>query len=131
VIGTNANLSHFSQSQSSNNKINNTKRKDEEYINNKIEKNKNNRFNAFLLSNSLKDYEEINGNSIYKTIDTKQQNNNIIIGFFITAQGRTQLYETMADIEEAGGTVYYTDTDSIITNININDNEKLKLKYGV
>jgi hypothetical protein len=114
-----------------NNKINNTKRKDEEYINNKIEKNKNNRFNAFLLSNSLKDYEEINGNSIYKTIDTKQQNNNIIIGFFITAQGRTQLYETMADIEEAGGTVYYTDTDSIITNININDNEKLKLKYNV
>lgn len=114
-----------------NNKINNTKGKDAEYINNKIEKNKNNRFNAFLLSDTLTDYEEINGNSIYKTIERKQQNNNIIIGFFITAQGRTKLYDTIKDIEEAGGTVYYTDTDSIITNYNITENEKLKLKYNV
>jgi hypothetical protein len=98
----------------------------------KIEKNKNNKFNAFLMSDKLISNEEISGHSIYKIEgEIKEPLSNIIISFFITAQGRQKIYDTINNIEEQGGTVYYTDTDSIITNLNINENEELTHKYNV
>lgn len=44
----------------------------------------------------------------------------------VTAKARIHLFSLMNDIIEAGGKVYYTDTDSVITNIDIGDPQ-----YGI
>lgn len=51
------------------------------------------------------------------------------IAISVTAQARIWLHTIMTDIQKAGGTIYYCDTDSVITNLRIEDNEELKNKY--
>jgi len=48
------------------------------------------------------------------------------IAVAVTAKARIHLYSLMYDVIQAGGRIYYTDTDSIITNIDIRDPQ-----YGI
>lgn len=47
------------------------------------------------------------------------------IGLFITSYARIKLFNAMNDILKVGGVVYYCDTDSIITDVNIKTSKKL------
>jgi hypothetical protein len=44
----------------------------------------------------------------------------VAISAAITSYGRIRMYDIMCDIEKAGGTIYYSDTDSVITDLNLN-----------
>jgi len=54
---------------------------------------------------------------------------NVAIAATITAYARCTLHIAITDIEEAGGIVYYCDTDSIMTNLKLSDHPKLVKKY--
>ena len=56
------------------------------------------------------------------------ENINIPLGACITANARILMHKIMHDIDRCGGKVYYTDTDSIFTDIKLNDFEMLR-KY--
>jgi len=51
------------------------------------------------------------------------------IASYITAYGRIRLYDLCKDIRSRGGHVYYRDTDSVITDFDINSDPELKHKW--
>lgn len=54
---------------------------------------------------------------------------NIIIAMMTTSYARLELYKLMKNINDQGGKIYYADTDSIITDICIEDNKTLSDLY--
>lgn len=54
---------------------------------------------------------------------------NVGIAMFVTSYARTELYELMYQIKKKGKNVYYCDTDSVITDLCIEDDKKLFDKY--
>jgi hypothetical protein len=54
---------------------------------------------------------------------------NVSIASAISSYSRIKLWTAINDIEEAGGIVYYCDTDSIITNLSLKDHDHLMAKY--
>jgi len=48
---------------------------------------------------------------------------NIIIAQFTTAYARTELYTLMMDLKKSNGEVYYCDTDSVITDLDLSKEE--------
>ena len=56
-------------------------------------------------------------------------NINVGIAAAITSLGRMRLWNIMSDIEELGGTIHYCDTDSIITDYNIEESKDLMKEY--
>jgi hypothetical protein len=54
---------------------------------------------------------------------------NVAIASAITSEARLKLYRLMWDIQTAGGKVYYCDTDSIITNYCLEDDDRLNAKW--
>jgi hypothetical protein len=54
---------------------------------------------------------------------------NVAIASAITSYARIQLWSAINDIESKGGEVYYCDTDSIITNLNISAYPDIMAKY--
>lgn len=64
-----------------------------------------------------------------KAIQSESYNNIILFSSYTTSAARVKLYEKVMETINKGGTVYYTDTDSIISNIFIEDSKELgKLK---
>lgn len=53
----------------------------------------------------------------------------IAIASAITSYARMELYSLMHDIAQKGETIYYTDTDSIITSCNIKKHPDLMKRY--
>jgi hypothetical protein len=62
-------------------------------------------------------------------IHVHSRDTNIAIAAFITAYARDLLYSLIVDIEEIGGKVYYCDTDSVFTNLRIEDYPELASKW--
>jgi len=54
---------------------------------------------------------------------------NVAIASAITSYARMKLWSAINDIENLGGEVYYCDTDSIITNLDISKHESYMKKY--
>ncbi len=64
-----------------------------------------------------------------KTVFKEGYNNIVSFASYTTSMARIKLYEAVHDVYRYGGEVYYTDTDSIISDIKIEDSKELgKLK---
>jgi hypothetical protein len=112
------------------NTVQNTTNKDEKFINDKIEKNKNQTKYAYLTEGKLKDVIDIGEHTIYQIEDEITPNcANVGLAFFIAAYSRTELYKLMYDVEQQNGNIYYCDTDSIVTDLDIAKNKILNKKY--
>lgn len=74
-------------------------------------------------------YETDNYLYIRHDTDLPVKDFNVSIASAITSYARVQLYDAMKNIEAHGGRIYYTDTDSIITDLCIETNPELKAKY--
>ena len=85
---------------------------------------------CLLLNQKLKDYNIINKYDIYNKTDKIKANcANVGIAAMVTSYARMYLYKLLKDIKDAGGKVYYMDTDSIVTDYNIYDNKILCDKW--
>lgn len=79
---------------------------------------------------------ENNNSNIEKNIDLFQDVS-IIISALVTSYARVYMLKIMKDIINAGGSIYYTDTDSIITDIELDSTligkelGKFKLEYDI
>lgn len=56
-------------------------------------------------------------------------NTNVAIASNITSLARVKLHRLIANIEKLGGTIYYCDTDSVMTDLKISDFDELMKKY--
>lgn len=65
--------------------------------------------------------------NIKRDLDVKTFN--VAIASAITSYSRTYLYDLMTDIQEKGGKMYYCDTDSIMTNLDISKHKDLMKSY--
>jgi len=63
----------------------------------------------------------------YSDLDVKDFN--VSIASAISSYARIELWSAINDIESKGGEVYYCDTDSIMTNLNISQHPDLMYKY--
>ena len=64
-----------------------------------------------------------------KVVFKEGYNNVVSFASYTTSMARIKLYEAVQDVYQYGGEVYYTDTDSIISDIKIEDSKELgKLK---
>jgi len=61
--------------------------------------------------------------------DVNMDTCNKAIGSAITSLARMRLWELMNDIEDRGGTIYYCDTDSVMTDYNLFNDWYLRQKY--
>lgn len=87
-------------------------------------------YRMFLHNNVMINWEtygDIEINRIKK--DLTVTNFNVGVASAIASYARLKLWRCMTDINTAGGKVYYSDTDSIITNINFSDHPDLMEKY--
>jgi hypothetical protein len=100
--------------------IKNKKGLSEEEIKIKVDKNKSNVLMGYLTENKLINHTELHGHSLYQIEDEIKPNGaNVGLAFMICAYARTELYKLMRAIEINNGVVYYCDTDSVITDLNI------------
>ena len=88
--------------------------------------------NKHLCRNRLLGFDDVGKKTLVRTnekLDAKCAN--IIIAQFTTAYARTELYTLMKDLEKSKGGVYYCDTDSVITDLDLSrrENELLANKY--
>jgi hypothetical protein len=96
-----------------------------------IEELRNTRLYGYLLDQKLVDYRSYGEYDIYETedkIDT--QTTNVGIAFFTTSYARTELYKLLKAIKDAGGNIYYCDTDSAITDYPIYEDKNFKKFIG-
>lgn len=85
-----------------------------------------------LCRNRLIDYEDVGDKTLIKTKEKLDGDcANIIIAQFTTSYARTELYKLMMDIKKKGGKTRYSDTDSVVTNIDFSapENSDLFEKY--
>jgi len=88
--------------------------------------------NKHLCRNRLLGFEDVGEKTLIRTkekLDAKCAN--IIIAQFTTAYARTELYTLMMDLKKSNGEVYYCDTDSVITDLDLSkeENKELAEKY--
>jgi hypothetical protein len=57
------------------------------------------------------------------------QDDNVAIAAAITSEARLRTWRAARDYRSVGGTVFYMDTDSLISNVNIDKHPELKAKY--
>lgn len=83
-----------------------------------------------LFNNKLESIQN-HGNYIVtrRKKDLEVKNTNIALAAAITSEARLKLYRLICDIELKGGKVLYCDTDSIITNYCIEDDQVLNDKW--
>ncbi|MHC4708400.1 MAG: DNA polymerase, partial [Planctomycetota bacterium] len=85
------------------------------------------RYYGYLLDNKLKERKKVGKYDIYKLEDSIPPNcANVAIASAITSNARLELYKLLSEIDNAGGKVYYCDTDSAITDYNIYEDDRFK-----
>ena len=90
--------------------------------------------NKHLCRNRLLGFEDVGKKTLVRTNEKLDANcANIIIAQFTTAYARTELYTLMKDLEKSKGGVYYCDTDSVITDLDLSkqENKSLATKYSL
>ena len=89
------------------------------------------RFNGYLLKQKLKAYHKYGDYDVYKLEDSIDAScANVAIASMVTSYARLKLYKILKAIKEEGGNIYYMDTDSVITDLNIYENDKFKSFIG-
>lgn len=85
---------------------------------------------SYLASQQLKDYKQVAGYDIYQiNAPIKAGCANVGIASMITSYSRMELYKLMRDLTKKGGNVYYCDTDSVVTDYNIYEDEEMHKKW--
>ena len=88
--------------------------------------------NAFVQSGSVYQYNKVEDDCYMVDMErdlVEIGGKSIAIASAITSYARMELYSLMHDIRMANGTIYYTDTDSIITNYNVRTNPDMMKRY--
>lgn len=94
------------------------------------EDNREAKLTGYLLSQKLKDYRKVGKYDFYTITDKiKPACANVGIASMVTSYARIELYKLLKDIKEAGGNIYYMDTDSVITDYNIYENKEMIDKW--
>jgi hypothetical protein len=84
------------------------------------EENQECRYWGLFYDRKLKNRVQIGDYDIYQTVDDINASAaNVGIASMITSYARLELYKLIKAIKEAGGEVYYADTDSVICNIDV------------
>jgi len=83
-----------------------------------------------LKQGNLIDYKDDGHNCIMKVRTTVRSDCNVAVASYITANARILLHRLMLDIKNHNHEVYYCDTDSIITNLDMSKHE-LGIKWKV
>jgi hypothetical protein len=85
---------------------------------------------TYLHSNTLLNYREVGKYSITRVVeDLPITDFNVGVASAISSFSRMKLWSLINDIESNGGKVYMCDTDSVITNLKLNDHADLMQKY--
>ena len=87
-------------------------------------------YRRYLHNNTLVDYTTIGEtdiNRVCRTLEVKDFN--VGISSMIASYARLELFETINDIKNKGGRVYYCDTDSIMTDLNLSLHSDLLDKW--
>jgi hypothetical protein len=86
----------------------------------------NNKKESYKAINKGFSYLDFNQNFLYRRIENKTTTNtNFIHSSFVTAYARLELAKKVLEILKHKGKVFYTDTDSIFTNRELEENKKL------
>lgn len=84
---------------------------------------------AHLSQERLKAINKVHGYTFARVLNEKQSSDtNVAIAAAITSYARIQLHNAISDIQDAGGNVYYCDTDSIISDLKLSDHTELLRK---
>lgn len=96
-----------------------------------VEEARSSRFTGYLLDQKLKSYNKYGKYDVYG-LETSIQAKcaNVGIASLVTSYARLELYKLLKAIKEEGGNIYYMDTDSVITDLNIYNNDKFKSFIG-
>lgn len=89
-------------------------------------------YDSVVLSNRVKEYNDIGENQYmikYESV-TIPKVANIILSMFINSYSRIRLHRLIREVIAEDGEVYYCDTDSIYTNLDLTKNKKFK-KYEI
>lgn len=92
--------------------------------------NKSREYLKYLNDNKLIGSSHIGNHTLLRVINNINTVSNVSIASAITSYGRIILHKCMCDIQKHGGNIYYTDTDSILTDIDIGTIPELVTKYG-
>ena len=85
---------------------------------------------SYLSKQQLKEYKKVAGYDVYQiNAPIKPGCANVGIASMITSYSRMELYKLMNDLKNKGGNLYYCDTDSIVTDYNIYDDDELCKKW--
>ena len=96
----------------------------------KISKTKIDNWQGDFIKNRLISYSNVGDYSITRIInDSLPTKSNIGIGSIISSNARLYLHQFMNDIKKLGFNIYYTDTDSVITDCNISHYPEILKKY--
>lgn len=85
----------------------------------------------YLKKYKLKNTSIIGNYELNEVISDIDIDRNYAIASAITSYGRIRLYEIYLDIKSKGYNIYYSDTDSVFTNINMEDFPDLCDKYNL
>lgn len=97
----------------------------------KLDEKRKSRFYSYLLDQKLKDYQPYGKYDVYQLEDKiKAKCANVGIASMVTSYARLELYKLLKAIKDEGGNIYYMDTDSVITDLNIYENDKFKSFIG-
>lgn len=89
------------------------------------------RFYGYLFDQKLKDHQEAGKYDIYQIEDViKCKCANVGIASMVTSYARMELYKLLKAIKDKGGNIYYMDTDSVITDYNIYDDNSFNSFIG-
>lgn len=96
---------------------------------------KENKFDSLMLSNNVKEFKELENNDyLIKSEESyRPDTTNLILSIFINYYAKMKLLRLIHEIEEHGGNVYYSDTDSVYTDLKLEDIEffnKYKINSG-
>ena len=97
----------------------------------KISNKKSNTWKKYLANGILLNRCEIGNYEINDIISYANPDKNFAIAAAITSYGRIHLYNIMLDIIKQRGNIYYTDTDSVLTNLKLEDYSDLVKKYHI
>jgi hypothetical protein len=88
-------------------------------------------FNKLLKTGSLINTKKVGDYDLYHHTKTMRSDfSNLSISMFCTSYARTALYDIIRRITKKGGIVYYCDTDSVITNMKLEDDTDMKHMIG-
>ena len=85
----------------------------------------------YLKKYKLKNTSIIGNYELNEVISDIDIDRNYAIASAITSYGRIRLYEIYLDIKSKGFNIFYSDTDSVFTNINLEDFPDLRDKYNL